>query len=196
MLKSIRSAAALAFGLSLLLIEVAISTNQTAQAALSNASTPIPVPASPTPGARISVTPLPSDAVTAAQAKPLKDEFQKALTNEARALDHRQKTELKELKASHAARQKEWENKEKETRHAFFKQHTNWSERRTYIRDFLDRRKAFRNFLADELSQRTRDQEARRTALAVEQKGRLEEFQADLNRGMRPSQRLWPASGN
>src|SRR5262245_31754182 len=75
------------------------------------------------------------------EGKKLLKEFQKAQKTQLKAADHRQDLELKELKNSQKARIREWETKEKELRHAFFKEHSKGPDRRTYIQDFLTRRK-------------------------------------------------------
>ena len=130
-----------------------------------------------------------------AAAKQMLTEFQRAQNSELKALEHRNKMELKELKAAHAARQKEWEHKEKELRHKFFAEHANGPDRRAYIQDFLGRHKIFLQLLNDERTQHAHEQEVRYNSLREDQVSRLKEFQEMLNRGERPPTRLWPSAG-
>jgi hypothetical protein len=139
-------------------------------------------------------TPAASEPLTPAQAKSLLPEFQKAQAWELKALEHRNKLELKELKASQSARQKDWNKREREARHKYFAEHTRGPERRAYIRDFMDRQRAFRQLLADELKQRTQEQDARMSALKSDQSQRLKEFKDALGRNERPAARLWPSA--
>ena len=132
-----------------------------------------------------------SKALSSGDAKQLLKEFRKSEGLQIRAMEHRHNLELKELKAAHAARQKEWYQREKDVRHKFFAEHTNGPDRRAFIKDFLERRKAFLKMISDEWSQRIRDQEVRFTSVKGDQAARLKEFQETLQRGEKPAARLW-----
>ena len=132
--------------------------------------------------------------ITAADSKLLLKEFQKAQSTELKALEHRHKLELKELKAASSLRQKEWEKREEEARHKFFAEHTRGPDRRGYIKDFMERRKVFQQLLKDEGVNRAHEQDVRLKAMKQDQASRLKEFQTALGRGERPSQSLWPRS--
>lgn len=128
-----------------------------------------------------------------AEAKALLREFEKAQKGETLALEHRQKTELRDLKAAQNARFDEWTRKENETRRSFFR--TNRGKGpvlRSYMNDLTERRKTLRAILDDEKATRTREQDARRNAVKEDQANRLREFKAALQRGERPSRDLWP----
>jgi hypothetical protein len=127
-------------------------------------------------------------------AKGMLAEFQRAQLSELKALDHRNKLENREFSAAQATRQKEWERHEQVARHRFFAEHTRGPDRRAYIRDFLERRSAFMQSLAEERAQRSRDQASRASSLRKEQMDRLKQFREALGRGERPSLKLWPGS--
>lgn len=143
----------------------------------------------------IGVEDPPGESITPDVGKSLLAEFQHAQAAELKALDHRNKLELKELKASQSARQKEWEKHEREARHKYFSEHTRGPDRRAYIKDFMERRRSFLQLLTDEAKQRVQEQDVRVTALREDQSERLKEFKASLARNQRPPARLWPGAG-
>ena len=130
--------------------------------------------------------------LTASELKTLPKEFQKAQKTELLSLEHRLKFEIKELKASQAQRQKEWEMKEREARHQFFKDNKEGPKRRAYVKDFLDRRKVLLNLFADERNQRLHEQEVHKKALLEDQKHKSEIFQKSLQNNERPPKEVWP----
>ncbi len=133
--------------------------------------------------------------ITPAEGKKLLHEFTRAQSSELRALEHRQKLEMRELKASQSARQKEWENKERDARHKYFEEHRRGPERRAYIKDFMERRKGLLQAMSEEKTQRAHAQEVRVKSLKEDQSARLKEFQAAIKRGERPPEKLWPSPG-
>jgi hypothetical protein len=154
--------------------------------------------ATPVPTLAPQVAPPPSTQLpplTAGAAKQMLSEFQRAQSSEMKALDHRNKMELKELKAAHAARQKEWERKEKDARHKFFNEHPDGPVRRDYIHDFIARHSDLLQILSDEKTQRIHELEIRYNSVRDDQVTRLKEFQDSLKRGVRPPANLWPTSG-
>lgn len=152
---------------------------------------PIAVPSlaiSPSPGASVTAGSRLSDD----EAKKLLKEFGKAQAAELQALKHRQSVEYQELKASQSARLKEWETREKELRHKYFAEHSKGPDRRAYIKDFIERRKAFHQMLSEERVQRQKSQESRLKAVQEDQALRKREFQEKVKEGERPSNSLWP----
>jgi len=150
------------------------------------------------PGPVVSFGPSPSPRpllISPAEASKILKEFTRALRSEAKALAHRQKFDLKELKASQAARLSEWETSERKARHRFFAENKVPAERRVYVRDFVARRKALLQMMKDERKARERERDARLNALKQDQAGRLKEFRSYLSRGERPPEQLWPAPG-
>lgn len=150
---------------------------------------------SPSPSPSISASPEPVK-LTGAEVKSLLREFNRALHAELRALEHRQKFELKDLVSSQKARKYEWEAREREARRLFFAENEKGPARRAYIQDFLERRKTLHKMMKEEKRERTRTHEVRRKALREDQYVRSKEFQEFLNRGERPPERLWPQPGS
>ncbi|MGK5086357.1 hypothetical protein WDW86_02270 [Bdellovibrionota bacterium FG-2] len=155
-------------------------------------SPPSPPPASPPYCIPSPVPALKPAALSTEEIQRLLREFQRAQIAEVRAFEHRQKFELRELKASQAARQREWEKKEREDRHKFFLDHTKGPERRAYITEFLDRRKMFMKILSDERASRGSELDVKLRSLKEEQQDRVREFRDFLDRRERPPVTLWP----
>ncbi len=153
---------------------------------------PTPFPSPSSLGSRLSVEPI----TAAVKEKTLLREFQKAQTSEVKAIEHRHKFELKELKASQALRLKDWEKKEQDARHQYFAVHNQGPERRAYIQDFIKRREAFRKSLTEEKSHHTQVQDARLTNVRQEQQKKFKEFKMALDQGKDPETHLWPHPGH
>ncbi len=135
------------------------------------------------------------DKVSPYERNRIRIEFKRAQANELRALEHRHGLELRDLKASQAVRLKEWETKETDLRHKFFADNPKSPDRRTYVKEFIDRRKAFLQILFDERNRRTQEQKVRQTSVRDDQLQRLKEFEAYLQKGERPPTHLWPRPG-
>lgn len=163
-----------------------------ASGAASASASPAPVAS----GAPTAATGTASATVNPDQARQLLRELQKAQSTELKALAHRNSLEMREIRASQAARTREWESKERDARHKFFAEHQRGPERRAYIQDFVERHKAFDQMLADERQRRAQEQDARLKAIKADQAAKLREFQSDLKKGLRPPATLWPASGS
>ena len=147
-----------------------------------------------------SPTPSPSPLTTAGKlsvpdAARLLVDFQRAQSNELKALDHRQKMELKELKYSQAAREKEFETREKESRHIFFREHSEGPKRRDYVKDFLERRTVMISVMKEEKSKRAIEQDIYVSAVRDDQATKLKEFKEALARSEKPAESLWPRTG-
>lgn len=140
-------------------------------------------------------TPTVSPSVTPSESKTLLKQFSKAQDNEMAALKHRQKSELKEMKAAHKAQLNDWENKEKDARHKFFATHKSGPDRRNYIQDYSRRRDILLQIQSDEEDRRSHDQSVRQDSLKSDQAQRLKDFQSYLDRGLRPPAQLWPNGG-
>jgi hypothetical protein len=134
--------------------------------------------------------------VTKDQASALLREFQRAQTGERKALEHQQKTELRNLKASQSARWKEWTVKARLERQQFRKDNPKGgSALRDFVRDERSRGIALQAILKDEYAQRASEHKVHRQSLKEDQVAKLKEFREYLGRGERPPERLWPASG-
>jgi hypothetical protein len=141
------------------------------------------------------VSPSPGAPLTANDSKTLMNAFVRAQENEVKALRHRNASELSELKAAQKAKQNDWDNKERDARHKFFADHPKGPDRRAYIGDYMNRRKAFVQSLSDEKSQRLQNQDKSIKDLQEDQRQRLDEFKSYLLKGERPPAYLWPPAG-
>ena len=119
-------------------------------------------------------------------------EFKRAQKSEFLSLEHRQKIEMKELKASQDHRVKEWKNIEKEKRHRYFKENLQGGKRREYMQDFFQRREGFLSLIKDERNQRLKEHEARRKAIREDQQLKAQKFKEYLDRNETPPRELWP----
>jgi len=137
---------------------------------------------------------LPS--LTPLQSKQLSKEFAQALRTELRALEHRHKFELTELRASQAARLKEWQRNANEERRKFFTEHPRGPDRRAYVQDLMARRKAFKTMMKDEEKRRLQEQTVRYQALKNDQLARQKEFDQAIKNKEVPPNRLWPQPGH
>jgi hypothetical protein len=155
---------------------------------------PLPSP-SASPGMPF-VAPTPAVPMTPKLRMQLAREFLRAQKGELKALEFRQRFELKELKASQQARLKDWERKETEARHQYFAAHSAGPDKRAYVKDFVERRKAFLQILVDERAARARDQQVRADSVKSDQAGRLKVFIEHLDRGEKPNDDLWPQAGH
>ena len=140
-------------------------------------------------------TPVPVHSPSAAESKALLKEFKKTQKIEFQALLHRQKFEVRELKASQDARFKEWKLKEQSDRHSFFANHEG-KERREYIRNFMLRRDTLLAMFAQERKERIKEHDVRRQATRKEQVEKLKLFEDSIRRGERPPETLWPSAGS
>ncbi|HCM40520.1 MAG: hypothetical protein A2070_01710 [Bdellovibrionales bacterium GWC1_52_8] len=144
--------------------------------------------AGPTPRSLPSLTPL--------QSKQLSKEFVQALRTELKALEHRQRFEFKELRASQSARLKEWQKQQNVERRKYFIENPHGPDRRAYVQDLMRRRKAFIAMMKSEEKQRVQEQLVRAQALKNDQVSRLKEFEEALKKNEVPPNRLWPQPGH
>lgn len=139
-------------------------------------------------------SPSPTESpISSAEAKVLLSEFSKALSTQLEALRHRQVLERQEFRAEQKARQSKWDQDERNALHKFFAAHLKGPDRRTYIGNYLARRKIFQQILSDEKARHQREQQAAFNAMVQDQTLRLKEFKADLARQQRPPASLWPS---
>ena len=150
-------------------------------------ATPSPEP-SPSPSSQVS--PKPSSVPL--NKNILLREFLKAQKSEVRAIEHRYKYELLELKAAQDAREREWQNAETVARHKFFEAHALGPDRKNYIQDFLKRKDALHKLFNEERNQHKQEQDARVTAIQKDQAIRLKDFKQALEGGKSPPSSLWP----
>jgi len=145
----------------------------------------------PTPSLSPSASPSPNQV----NFRTLLKEFVNAQRTEIRAIYHRYKFELQELKASQDARFEDWMKKEKDARHKFCGEHPG-PECGAYVRDFVKRRDAFRKLLKEERFKRKQEQDVHTTSLKQDQASKLKDFKQALDKGASPSPDLWPQPGH
>jgi len=113
-----------------------------------------------------------------------------------KALEHRQKIELRELNASQKARLREWEAGEKTAIQTYLKAKHSGKEIRSYTQDRATRHGVLLSMQAEERKQRANEQDVRRRALFDEQSLNLKESKQFLSKGERPPDKLWPQPGH
>jgi hypothetical protein len=124
--------------------------------------------------------------------KALLSNFRSALGVEFRALEHRQRFELQELKAAQRAQKRDFQVREKEARKEAFKSATSGAEKRKWMEARESRWKALTALHVAELEKRKQEQKVRRDSLKHEQAERFKEFESFLSKGAMPPERLWP----
>jgi len=140
-----------------------------------------------------SVSPVPASvALGAAKKKALLSNFRAALGVEWRALLHRQRFELQELKAAQRAQKKDFQVREKEARKEAFKSAPSGAEKRKWMEARESRWKALAALHGTDLEKRKQEHKVRRDSLKQEQAERLKEFEAFLSKETTPPERLWP----
>ena len=122
----------------------------------------------------------------------LVQEFQKAQSTEVKALEHRNRIELKEYQGSQKNRFKDWQRSEGEERRKFFRDHQHGPQRRQYVQEFIAKRDMMVQTLKQEQERRATELEAKLAVLKKDQEGRLREFRDTIDKGERPAIRLWP----
>lgn len=124
--------------------------------------------------------------------RDLQHKFRKAQAIQLEAIKNQQRNELKALKSSQASGFKEWSQKEKAARQDFFRDHPKGSDRRAYIQDWVERRKAFLKSQEDQKIQLNQEFEARIKAVREDYANKYKEFKKYLSRGEQPPASLWP----
>jgi hypothetical protein len=150
---------------------------------------------SPTPAALTSPSVSPAVPVEAplndSEIKKLRAEFKKAIREEGKAFEHQERSTMKELQAAQNARFKEWKDKEKKARHAFFNEHSTGPEQRHYVLDYRERRKQFEKSLVEEVNASRQLWKDKKDALHLSQKTREGKFESALKEHRRPEADLW-----
>jgi hypothetical protein len=155
---------------------VSASPSVAASATAASAQTPAPAPV----------------AIPPAEKKKLLAEFKKAQSSEEQAFFHTKRSQDRELSAAQNQRKKQWFENEKRQRHEFFKSHMNGPERRKYVQDYIQNKKAFERSIKDETANSKKMWAERLDRLKVKQKQQAAMFKAKLDQGERPDASLWP----
>ncbi len=132
--------------------------------------------------------------MTPKEKKKLVIDFNRAQLSETRSFSKQEKAELKALTSDQASRKKAWSESEKKSRRVFFEQHMSGPERRSYIQDYLKRKKAYELMLKNELEVTKSSWKEKATYLKKLQKERESQFKAKLELNQRPDASLWPKS--
>lgn len=127
--------------------------------------------------------------------KQLLKQFSAALKLERKAFDHRLRLEIRDLKTAQKAKRREWDAREKEARHRFFKEYPKGEDRRMYIQQFMARRQSFLSGQTAGGGQRKAEQDQRRNGLKADQDKRMLQFKDSLMDDRRPPEQLWPKAG-
>ncbi len=128
--------------------------------------------------------------ITTKEARTLRRNFIDLLDAERDRLRSEQKRTLKDGDAGRKARRKEWDTNEKVARRKFFDEKTHGPERREYIREFNNRRKALYEQLRNEEREMKNEAESHWKSLKNSQKDRLERLEEYLKKLERPPSRL------
>ncbi|MFN7683810.1 MAG: hypothetical protein ACK5QT_00150 [Oligoflexia bacterium] len=143
-------------------------------------------------------SPVPSRsaaAMTEVEKSSLRSAFLRALEAEVKALRQRHRAEGANLMASQRARLRELQTTRRDyLKSDQFKQASR-RQRREAGQDFNARFKALNELLAAERKGQRSDQKASVKSLELDQKRRLQEFDASLSVGQRPSDLLWTGPG-
>lgn len=124
--------------------------------------------------------------------KTLLKEFTGAQRTEQKALEHRHRFEMKELKSAQDIRVKEFEKSEKEARYKFFQEHLKGPERRDYVKAFIKKREDLHKANSEDRTRKNKEYEEQLNALKKEHEQKLKDFKQALDKNEKPSQDLWP----
>jgi hypothetical protein len=113
-------------------------------------------------------------------------QFRKKLRDEEKAFDAEEKIQRKALIRHQADRRREWRERERRARRAFFEAHASGPERRRYVQDFVRRRKEFDQQEKNEWVDWNRKHRDLRKQLRVSQQERTRQVNEALSRNERP----------
>lgn len=124
--------------------------------------------------------------------RSLRKDFKKKLSRERTEMLSTLKSKYRSSVAERKQKFHDWNQNEKTERHRFFsRDDVKSSERKTYVEDFIARRKVLlsEQKSEDQLDKRKQDEEQQ--SFEKEQETRLKEFENYLSRRMRPAEQLW-----
>ncbi len=143
------------------------------------------------PAAQSSLLPSPAESgipekITKRDVRRIRREFVEQLDREGDALRREQRKIRKAGAADRKLRKREWDQAEKAARRKFFEENQKGPERRKYVQEFNERRKAFYALLKNEEKLENEALDARRKSLRESQRTRLSAVEAYLKRFERP----------
>ncbi|NDG84643.1 MAG: hypothetical protein EBX52_06345 [Proteobacteria bacterium] len=133
------------------------------------------------PGSPLVIAPL-SDVDKKKILATMKQQIQK----EEKDLETAEKSQRKDVVRSQGDRKKEWREKEKKARRAFFESHGSGPERRAYVQDFVKRREAYDHQEKVEWTEFKKRQKENREALDRTHRELTQKVNEALSRGQRP----------
>ena len=147
------------------------------------------------PSAQSALLPSPAESgmpekIARKEVRRIRREFTDLLDQERDKLRVDQIRKRREGDASRKIRRREWDAQEKAARRKFFEENTHGPERRKYVKDFNDRRKAFYDSLKSEEKVERNELDARWKALKESQRTRLNSVEEYLRRSERPLTKL------
>jgi len=163
-------------------------------AATSAASVAIPTATTASPSGVPVVSPSPSVAATlsASDKKKLLAEYARAQANQEKALQHTSRSELKQLQAAQGQRSRSWRESERKKRKDYFESHTSGPDRRTFVQDYLKRKKELDDAQKGDYEDAKKKWATKLEDLRKKQKDQALEFKSKVDQGQRPDSGLWP----
>ncbi len=144
----------------------------------------------PTAPLAVSTAPLadgePASRISGSEKAVIYQEFRSKLREEERAFDAEEKSRRKALVRNQSDRRKEWRERERRARRAYFESHTSGPDRRHYVQDFVRRKKEFDQNEKTEWTDFNRKQREARKELRMSQKERTRQVNEALSREQRP----------
>lgn len=119
-------------------------------------------------------------------------EFKKAWDLERKALDHQNSTAIRQLRTAQKAQAKEWRNKERTDRHAFFAAHMSGKDRREYVQKYLDRKEKFEKSQEQGTANLSDEWAAKRKSFKERRQNAEIQFNAALLEKRDPPVEVWP----
>jgi hypothetical protein len=134
--------------------------------------------------------------LTRTESASLLREFTHAQGSEIKAMEHRFKIELSDMKTAQSLRAKEWKKAEQEARHRYFAENVKGPARRTYVHDFMARRDQFYKSQSEEKSRRVKEHEEQLSQIKLKHSENLKSFKLYLDKKEIPPKSLWPQAGS
>ncbi|MGE0614699.1 MAG: hypothetical protein AB7P04_03585 [Bacteriovoracia bacterium] len=130
--------------------------------------------------------------ITAEDARQLRAEFQRAIASRLKAFDHQNELELAEMKADEAAVLRAWEAEQARRKQEFFEANRGPSERRQFLLEQEQARRAHVDLVAKDRLSRTREIQVKRKAIEDRHRAKLTKFEESLAKLEKPADDLWP----
>ncbi len=123
----------------------------------------------------------------------LQREFKKTWDLERKALEHQSAVALRQHRTAQKAQSKEWRNKERSERHAFFAAHMSGKERREYVQNYLERKEKFEKAQEQGSLDLSQDWATKRKLFKERRMNAEIQFNAAVLEKRDPPIEVWPA---